>query len=91
LPEEDQGYWISSVQLPADATAERTNAVIREYEDFAARPGHRQSLVIQGFGFSGSGPNAALMFTMLKDWDRARRRHRDGRGHGVQHPLRRHA
>ena len=70
LPEEDQGYWISSVQLPADATAERTNAVIREYEDFAlARPGVESLVAIQGFGFSGSGPNAALMFTMLKDWD----------------------
>src|SRR5690606_32846844 len=36
LPEEDQGYWISSVQLPSDATAERTNEVLRAYEAFEA-------------------------------------------------------
>ncbi|AKF04384.1 multidrug efflux RND transporter permease subunit [Sandaracinus amylolyticus] len=70
LPEEDQGYWISSVALPSDATAERTDRVIRSYEEYAqARPGVRSVVAIRGFGFSGSGPNAALMFTILDDWD----------------------
>ena len=70
LPEEDQGYWITSVQLPSDATAERTDVVVRDYEKFIeSRPGVESLLTIQGFGFSGSGPNAGLFFTMLKDWD----------------------
>jgi multidrug efflux pump len=70
LPEEDQGYFISSVQLPSDATAHRTSAVLREFEAYAmARPGIANIVAIQGFGFSGSGPNAGLMFTILKDWD----------------------
>ncbi|MDI1480444.1 multidrug efflux RND transporter permease subunit [Polyangium sp. y55x31] len=70
LPQEDQGYWISSVALPSDATAERTDQVIRSYEAYVReRPGVRAVVAIQGFGFSGSGPNAALMFTILKDWD----------------------
>ena len=70
LPEEDQGYWISSVALPANATAERTSAVLREYEAYVeARPGVRSVVAISGFGFSGSGPNAALMFTILEDWE----------------------
>lgn len=74
LPEEDQGYWISSVALPSDATAERTENVVRSFESYVKqRPGVRSLVAVQGFGFSGSGANAALMFTMLKDWD-----HREG-------------
>jgi multidrug efflux pump len=70
LPEEDQGYYISSVMLPSDATAERTDAVVRRYEDYVAtREGIETVVAIEGFGFSGSGANAALMFTILNDWD----------------------
>jgi hydrophobe/amphiphile efflux-1 (HAE1) family protein len=32
------------------------------------RPAVRDTAAIQGFSFSGSGPNAALLFTVLKDW-----------------------
>ncbi|MGR6807107.1 multidrug efflux RND transporter permease subunit [Sphaerotilus natans] len=70
LPEEDQGYFMSAIQLPADATAERTLDVVKQYEQhLATRPGIASNLSILGFGFSGSGPNAAMAFTMLKDWD----------------------
>ncbi len=73
LPEEDQGYFMTSFQLPSDATTERTLDVVQKFEQHAAaRAGIGDSLSILGFGFSGSGPNAALAFTMLKDWkDRA--------------------
>lgn len=71
LPEEDQGYWISSVALPSDATAERTESVVRSFEAYVKqRRGVHSVVAVQGFGFSGSGSNAALMFTMLEDWDR---------------------
>ena len=70
LPEEDQGYFMSAIQLPADATAERTLDVVKHYEQhLATRPGIVSNMSIMGFGFSGSGPNAAMAFTMLKDWD----------------------
>ena len=70
LPEEDQGYFLTSFQLPGDATVERTLAVVKDFEaHVAARPGLADNESILGFGFSGSGPNAALAFTMLKDWD----------------------
>ena len=40
LPEEDQGYFMTSIQLPADATAERTLDVVKRYEEHVAqRPG----------------------------------------------------
>ena len=69
LPEEDQGYFMTTIQLPADATAERTLDVLRIYEaHVASRPGIESNMSILGFGFSGSGPNAAMGFTMLKDW-----------------------
>jgi len=71
MPEEDQGYFTTTIQLPADATAERTLDVVKVYERHVdSRPGIASSMAILGFGFSGSGPNAAMAFTMLKDWGR---------------------
>ncbi|ATB44532.1 efflux RND transporter permease subunit [Corallococcus macrosporus] len=70
FPEEDQGFLNVSVQLPSDATAERTNAVLGEVESYlGGREGIQDVLTIQGFGFFGSGANAGLMFVMMNDWD----------------------
>ena len=35
----------------------------------ASREALDTNLVVQGFSFSGAGPNAAMAFTMLKEWD----------------------
>ncbi|SBW00576.1 multidrug efflux system protein [uncultured Alphaproteobacteria bacterium] len=71
LPEEDQGYFMTSFQLPSEATQERTLELVRKFEaHVAARPAVESNLSILGFGFSGSGANTALAFTTLKDWDR---------------------
>ncbi|NUA45522.1 putative efflux pump membrane transporter TtgB [Dickeya solani] len=69
LPQEDQGYFMTSIQLPSDATEARTLDVVKTYEQHvASRPGIASNMSILGFGFSGSGPNAAMAFTTLKDW-----------------------
>ncbi|MEI7065605.1 efflux RND transporter permease subunit [Dickeya chrysanthemi] len=69
LPQEDQGYFMTSIQLPSDATEARTLEVVKTYEQYiASRPGIQSNMSILGFGFSGSGPNAAIAFTTLKDW-----------------------
>ncbi|WP_067064883.1 efflux RND transporter permease subunit [Roseateles chitosanitabidus] len=69
LPEEDQGYFMTIFQLPSDATAERTRDAVRVYEQhLATRPGIESNMSVLGFGFAGSGPNAAMAFTNLKDW-----------------------
>lgn len=69
LPEEDQGYFMTSIQLPSGATRERTLAVVERFEQHvASRPVLETNLVVQGFSFSGSGTNAAMAFTTLKDW-----------------------
>jgi multidrug efflux pump len=69
VPEEDQGSFFAMFELPAGATAERTRDIVAAYEAHTAtRPDITESTVILGFGFSGSGPNAAQAFTSLKDW-----------------------
>ncbi|MCF5897871.1 multidrug efflux RND transporter permease subunit [Aeromonas veronii] len=70
LPDEDQGYFMTSIQLPTGATSERTLEVVKAFEaHVASREVLDTNLVVQGFSFSGAGPNAAMAFTMLKDWD----------------------
>lgn len=69
LPDEDQGYFMSSIQLPSDATLQRTLNVVQKFEqEVAARQATKSNITILGFGFSGSGPNSAMAFTTLKDW-----------------------
>ncbi len=70
LPEEDQGYFITSFLMPADSTSERTSDVMGKLEKhLASRPSIKASVSVIGYGFSGSGPNAALNFSVLKDWN----------------------
>jgi len=69
LPVEDQGYTITDIQLPPGASQNRTVAVARQIEAHDAKePGVANTVMILGFSFSGSGQNAALAFTTLKDW-----------------------
>lgn len=69
VPEEDQGSFMTSFTLPAEATAERTRTVVDLFEEHVkTRPDIANNLTIMGFGFSGSGPNTAMSFTTLKDW-----------------------
>ncbi|MDX2234153.1 MAG: efflux RND transporter permease subunit [Hyphomonadaceae bacterium] len=71
FPEEDQGFFITLVQLPAGASAERTSAVLRQVEDYY-RTEESETIEsyfsIAGFSFAGVGQNQGLMFVQLKDW-----------------------
>ncbi|WP_454624145.1 multidrug efflux RND transporter permease subunit [Bradyrhizobium cenepequi] len=69
VPAEDQGNFMTSFTLPTDATAERTLDIVKQYDAYvASRAAVSGNTSIIGFGFSGSGPNAAMAFTSLKDW-----------------------
>ncbi|MCS6786284.1 MAG: efflux RND transporter permease subunit [Thiobacillaceae bacterium] len=69
LPEEDQGYFITVVQLPAGATQARTVEVLSQVEQFyLAQPEVERVVGVVGFSFFGRGQNAALAFVRLKDW-----------------------
>ncbi|WP_019141880.1 efflux RND transporter permease subunit [Noviherbaspirillum massiliense] len=69
LPQEDQGYLVTNIQLPPGASANRTMKVIEQVEQYyMQQPGVERIVAVAGFSFSGSGQNAALAFTPLKDW-----------------------
>lgn len=72
LPDEDQGYFITVVQLPDGASKQRTIAVLNKLENYySSIPAiyGTQALVGQNFVFNTRGPNAATIFTPLKHWD----------------------
>lgn len=69
LPEEDQGYLINLIQLPPNATQERTLAVLQEVDAYyRAQPEVNKVIAVAGFSFLGKGQDAALVFVSLKDW-----------------------
>ncbi len=72
LPEEDQGYFITIVQLPDGASKQRTDAVLSKIESyFLSSPviHSTDALSGQNFVFNTRGPNAATMFVPLRHWD----------------------
>jgi multidrug efflux pump len=70
LPDEDQGYLISIVQLPAGATQERTVEVLSGMEQYYLKQPEVAKVVgVAGFSFFGKGQDAAIAFVRLKDWD----------------------
>ena len=72
LPEEDQGFFMTSIQLPVGATAERSTGVLKQVEAFyRAQPEVESFMSVAGFSFSGNGQNMAACFAMLKDWSSA--------------------
>ncbi len=80
LPQEDQGYFITNIQLPVGATYERTLAVLKKMEAYYLKQPEVQDVIdVAGFSFSGSGQNAAICFVHLKDWSQ-----RHGAAHHVQ-------
>ncbi|MBP0598358.1 efflux RND transporter permease subunit [Herbaspirillum sp. LeCh32-8] len=69
LPNEDQGYIITNVQLPPGASTARTTEVVKKIEEYYLKdPAVEHAIAVLGFSFSGNGQNAALVFTPLKDW-----------------------
>jgi len=70
LPSEDQGYFITVMQLPAGATQERTLEVLTQVEKFYMDQTEVEHVIgVAGFSFFGRGQNAAIAFVRLKNWD----------------------
>lgn len=69
LPEEDQGIFLSIVQLPAGASLERTEAVMDKISaHYQQDPAVISAFTVSGFSFAGRGQNVGLAFVRLKDW-----------------------
>jgi multidrug efflux pump len=75
LPDEDQGFLMCMVQLPAGATQERTLAIIEQMERHFLeneKDTVRSVIAVAGFSFAGRGQNTAMAFVRLKDWKERR-------------------
>jgi multidrug efflux pump len=71
LPDEDQGFIICLVQLPAGATEERTLKVMQQMEQHFEQNEKDtvdSVITVAGFSFAGRGQNMGLAFVKLKDW-----------------------
>ncbi|MBO1113568.1 efflux RND transporter permease subunit [Bordetella petrii] len=69
LPEEDQGYVVSNIELPTGASANRTVEVLEQVESyFMSLPAVENIITVQGYSFNGNGLNAAIAFSTLKDF-----------------------
>ncbi len=71
LPDEDQGFIVCQIQLPAGATQERTIQVIRQLERYFTEKESKTVegvITVAGFSFAGRGQNMGLAFVKLKDW-----------------------
>ncbi|MDD5118192.1 MAG: multidrug efflux RND transporter permease subunit [Sulfuricurvum sp.] len=72
LPMEDQGYFITSINLPDGATANRTLEVVKQVEAILAQQeGVSKFTAITGINILtfSQEPNSAVVFTRLKPWD----------------------
>ncbi|MFD1798118.1 efflux RND transporter permease subunit [Paracoccus aurantiacus] len=72
LPDEDQGIMFVLIQGPTGATAERTNAVLDQVENYflTQESDNVDSMFgVSGFSFAGQGQNVGMAFVRLKNWD----------------------
>ncbi len=71
LPEEDMGYFMTSVQLPTGASLERTDRLVKQISEQIERlPEVENVISVTGMSFlgGGSGSNLGSMFVVLKPW-----------------------
>jgi hydrophobe/amphiphile efflux-1 (HAE1) family protein len=71
LPQEDQGYFFASVQLPEAASLERTEAVMTTARELIAQnPAVEDVIQVSGFNILNgtSASNGGFISIMLKDW-----------------------
>ncbi len=71
VPNEDQGYYITTVTLPEAANMDRTRAVANNVaERMRAMPGVQDTIVITGYDIMVGAikPNSAVIFAGLKPW-----------------------
>lgn len=71
LPQEDQGYFFASVQLPEAASLERTDAVMSQARTLLlANPAVADVIQVSGFNILNgtSASNGGFISVMLKEW-----------------------
>ncbi|ECD2578310.1 efflux RND transporter permease subunit [Salmonella enterica subsp. enterica serovar Stanley] len=72
LPEEDQGVFLTMIQLPSGATQERTQKVLDQVTHYYLnneKSNVESVFTVNGFSFSGQGQNSGMAFVSLKPWE----------------------
>src|SRR5579872_974677 len=79
IPDEDQGYFIVTVQAPEGTSIGNELQVSSQVENILRRqPEVKNIFDVGGFSFTGAAPNRGIMFVLLQPW--AQRR-------GAEHEL----
>jgi len=79
IPNEDQGFFIVTIQLPEGSSLSQEQAVAAKVERILdAQPEILHDFDVSGFSFTGSGPNVGIAFIGLKPWSQRK---------GAQHSL----
>lgn len=76
LPDEDQGFLITQMTLPVNASKERSSEVMNQVEHFfleQEKENVRSIFSVIGFSFSGRGQNSGIAFVSMRDWEQRRR------------------
>ena len=76
LPGEDQGVFLSIVQLPTGASIERTQAVLSKVSHHLLedeKENVNMLFTVAGYSPAGRGQNMGFMFVSLKDWSERKR------------------
>ncbi|WP_313920319.1 efflux RND transporter permease subunit [Tahibacter sp.] len=69
VPEEDQGYTLAIVQLPAGASLQRTTQVMEQVNEILSKNDAVEAVLqISGFSFIGQADNVGMAFIRLKPW-----------------------
>ncbi|EKG5279250.1 efflux RND transporter permease subunit [Salmonella enterica] len=72
LPEEDQGVFLTMIQLPSGATQERTQKVLDQVTHYYLnneKANVESVFTVNGFSFSGQGQHSGMAFVSLKPWE----------------------
>lgn len=72
LPEEDQGVFLTMIQLPSGAMQERTQKVLDQVTHYYLnneKANVESVFTVNGFSFSGQGQNSGMAFVSLKPWE----------------------
>ncbi|AZQ65185.1 multidrug efflux RND transporter permease subunit [Flammeovirga pectinis] len=72
IPQEDQGYVMTSVELPKSASMNRTAEINRQLDElYSDVPGVKTWMTVEGFSIMDgtTAPNRATIFVIFDDWD----------------------
>ena len=72
LPDEDQGFLLVQVLLPANSTLEQTEKVMEGVRDYLLdheKDALESCMTLSGANFGSRGQNAGMAFAKLKDWE----------------------